>query len=255
MGKYKITVLLPVCNQKQKFLKESINSLINQDYKYWICFIIFEGRKLNNLSYIKNIISRDKRFKLINPPQKIGLAGSLNLGLNKTKTEYVARFDSDDIMHKNRLSEQLNFLERNKSISVVGSNLKIINDKGKKIGIRLYPKSGKALILYFIIRCGLAHPSTLFRLKDILSIGMYRQNLLGAEDLDLWLRMIKNGFKFHNIQKPLLFYRKNEFRSLNHWENVYKVRSDNSGIFTFLVEKIVLICFKVMILMKKFFKK
>ena len=170
MEKYKITVVLPVYNEKQKFLKESITSLINQNYNNWKCFIVFEGNKSKNLDYLNQIISKDKRFKLIRPSKRLGLLGSLNLGLSLVKTEYAARFDSDDIMQKNRLSEQLSFLENNRSISVVGSNISLINEKSKIIGSRVYPSSGKDLINYFMFRCGLAHPSTMFRIKDVFQL-------------------------------------------------------------------------------------
>ena len=94
-------------------------------------------------------------------------------------------------MHKNRLLNQLNFLENNLNISVVGSNLKIINNKNVIVGTRKYPKNGKQLLFNFSLRCGLAHPSVMYRLKDVISVGMYNVKLGRAEDLDLWLRMIK----------------------------------------------------------------
>ena len=165
-------------------------------------------------------------------------------------TEFIARFDSDDIMQKNRLQKQLNFLESNPNISVVGSNLKIINDKNKEIGKREYPVSGKKLLINFTLRCGLAHPSVMFRLKDVISVGMYNKELKAAEDLDLWLRMIKKGFHFYNIQKPLIYYRKSEFRPKKHWLNVYKVRKENIGTFYAPLEKIILLCFKLLALIR-----
>ena len=244
-NKNKVTVLLPIYNEKKAFLKDAIESLINQSFKDWKCLIINEGKRKDNELFINEILSKDKRFKLLIPKQKIGLAGSLNLGLSLTNTEYVARFDSDDIMQKERLEIQLKFLEKNKFISVLGSNIFIINEKNKIIRIRKYPRFGKKLYLYFSFRCGLAHPATMFRLKDVKKVGMYNPKLTGAEDLDLWLKMIKNGYKFYNIQKPLLLYRQSSTRSSKHWSNVYKVRKDNSGIFNKSYEKIILICIKL----------
>ena len=250
MNKKKITVLIPICNERIDFLKKSIQSIINQTNKNWQCLIIFEGDNKKNLNYLKDIKRIDKRFKLVIPKKKLGLAGSLNLGLKLADTEFIARFDSDDIMQKNRLQNQQNFLEKNSNISVVGSNLKIINNKDKEIGKRDYPDSGKKLLINFILRCGLAHPSVMFRLKDVISVGMYNEKLNAAEDLDLWLRMIRKGFNLYNIQEPLLYYRKSEFRSKKHWLNVYKVRKENIGTFNTPLEKIILLCFRILILIR-----
>ena len=245
-----ITVLLPIHNEKKEFLKDSIESLINQSYDNWKCLIIYEGEKKENIVFMNEILKKDKRFKLIIPNQKLGLAGSLNLGLSLSDTEYIARFDSDDIMLKDRLKIQLQFLEKNKSISVVGSNLFVINEKNEKIKLRKYPKQGRKLFFYFSYRCGLAHPSTMFRLKSVQKVGMYNPELTGAEDLDLWLRILKNGFSIYNIQEPLLLYRQNFSRSTNHWSNVYKVRKENSGIFIIFPEKLILLCIKLILLIR-----
>ena len=247
----KLTVILPIYNEKIIFLKESIESLINQSMTNWNCIIILEGNSKTNKNFLENIVKEDERFTLIKPKNKIGLAESINLGLRKAKSEYIARFDSDDIMDKERLLSQFIFLEKNKCFSVVGSNIFLINKDGLKTKLRKYPQSGSNLLLYFLFRCGLAHPSTMYRLKDVVDSGLYRKDLLGAEDLDLWLRMIKKGYKFYNLQKPLLFYRENKFRDSNHWENVYRVRKDNLGIFNFLLEIIILFCIKFLSLITK----
>lgn len=241
----KVTVLFPVYNEKIEFLKDSILSLINQSYINWQCLIINEGKNKENSIFLNEIVSNDKRFKLIIPNQKIGLAGSLNLGLSIANTEFIARFDSDDIMQKDRLEIQLKFLEKNKLISVVGSNLSIIDKKNKIIKTRKYPEYGRMLYFYFSCRCGLAHPATMFRTKDVKKVGMYNSKLTGAEDLDLWLKMLKNGYKFYNIQKPLLLYRKSSTRPAKHWTNVYKVRKDNFGLFNKYYEKFILFCIKL----------
>ena len=242
--KKKVTVLLPVYNENIDYLKKAISSLLIQTCKTWKCYIIFEGNNKDNLNYINKILSKDDRFKLIIPSKKSGLASSLNIGLEHADTEYIARFDSDDIMHHERLHYQLMFLEKNKDISVVGSNLIIIDKKGKQIGKRNYPEYGKKLNFYFSYKCGLAHPSTMFRLKDVEAIGMYNSKLSKAEDLDLWLRMLRKGFKFYNIQKPLLLFRlKSNFRPRSHWEFVLKVRKANLGTFNLFQEKFIFLVY------------
>lgn len=226
-----VTVLIPIYNENIHFLKESIESLISQNFKWWNCFLIFEGENKENLFFLEDICKKDTRFKLIKPTTKLGLVKSLNLGLSLAKSKYIARFDSDDKMKPERLLIQYYFLEENPSISVVGSNIIRVNNLGKYVGLRKYPESGKSLLRYFYFRCGLAHPSVMFRLSDVKAVGMYNEKLTKGEDLDLWLRLLKSGYRFFNIQNPLLEYRENKLRDSNHWRQVLQIRESHRGLF------------------------
>lgn len=247
----KVTVLVPIYNEKILFLRDSLNSLINQTFKNWHCILVFEGGDKNNLKILKDLCKNDKRFRLIEPSLEIGLVKSLNLGLSLAKSKYVARFDSDDIMKPHRLSMQYDFLENNPMISVVGSNIINIDKTGNYLGIRKYPEKGKKLLNYFSFRCGLAHPTVMFRLNHVKKIGMYNEDLLAGEDLDLWLRMLKFGFKLHNLQAPLLEYRSNKFRKSLHWEQVLQIRQANKGLFGKKKEIAFIFCLKIFLFLKK----
>lgn len=250
-----VTVLIPIYNENIHFLKESIASLISQKFKWWICFLIFEGENKENLFFLEDICKKDTRFKLVKPNTKLGLVKSLNLGLSLAKSKYIARFDSDDKMKPERLSMQYDFLEENPSISVVGSNIVRVDNLGKSIGLRKYPESGKSLLKYFSFRCGLAHPSVMFRRSDVKAVGMYNEQLTKGEDLDLWLRLLKSGYKFFNIQTPLLEYRKNKLRDSTHWRQVLQIRKSHRGLFGRNRERFVICLLIIFVFLQNFIGK
>lgn len=252
--KPKVTVLIPIYNENILFLKESLKSLISQTFKLWECILVFEGSNKENLFFLKDICKIDNRFTLVESDSVLGLVKSLNLGLSLAKSKYIARFDSDDKMKPNRLLTQYNFLEKNPAITVVGSNIIKINNSGKSVGLRKYPESGESLLRYFSFRCGLAHPTVMYRLSDIKAVGMYNENLSKGEDLDLWLRLLRSGYKFFNIQIPLLEYRLNNLRDQTHWREVLKIRKSYRGLFGKNRERFIIIFFNIYLLLKKFFR-
>ena len=73
----KVTVILPIYNEKIDFLRKSIESLINQSLTAWNCILILEGNSKTNLNFLDNIVKKDPRFTLIKPKEKIGLVKSI----------------------------------------------------------------------------------------------------------------------------------------------------------------------------------
>ena len=111
-----VSVLMPTYNA-EKYLKEAIDSILNQTFTDFEFLIIDDNSK----DKTKKIIGKynDKRIKLIKGPQK-GLAAALNCGIKKAQGKYIARMDADDISLPARLEKQVNYLEAHPEITVLG---------------------------------------------------------------------------------------------------------------------------------------
>lgn len=223
----KISIVLPVFNERNDFLFSSLESIRCQTFQDWECIVVCESTKYDNFDLIRNFCSLDERFKLIKPASKLGLSKSLNEGISLSKAPLIARMDSDDIMHPSRLQTQLDYLEANSRISVLGTSYQVIDEFGAGGKVRKYPSKGFYLNMYFSIRCGLAHPTVIFKKQDFYSVGGYKTQLKFCEDLDLWLRMRKNGYVIENIPNVLLQYRITKRRSIKHWIAMLYVRLEN----------------------------
>ena len=107
MNEVLVSVVLPVFNG-EKFLTESINSILNQSFKKFELIVINDGSTDNSYEYIKKF--KDTRLSVINNDKNIGLSNSLNKGILVAKGKYIARMDQDDISLPNRLKKQVAFM-------------------------------------------------------------------------------------------------------------------------------------------------
>lgn len=200
-----VSVIFPVYNCGD-FLYSSVTSILEQTYKN-IQFIIINDGSTDQSENILNTF-KDKRIKLISRENK-GLIYTLNEAISLCEGEYIARMDGDDISHKERIYEQVKYLENNKNVAVLGCAANIIDMESKIIGNRFPPQSpamNKALLLFGPT---LIHPSVMFNKKLIGEDLYYNENAYLAEDYELWLRM-SFKYKLSNMNKILFDYRYNE---------------------------------------------
>jgi len=121
--------------------------------------------------------------------------------------EYIARMDSDDISLPRRIRKQVEYLEDNKDVDIVGTNIVIFYPDGGE-RVPALPKDHEILKYQSLLYCPIYHPTIMFRKKIIHKI-VYRTPLL--EDYDLWLRLLHedpDGPKFGNLGEVLLRLRK-----------------------------------------------
>lgn len=200
----KVTVLMSVYNG-EKYLKETIKSILKQKFKDFEFLIINDGSTDKSIEIIESY--SDNRIKLINNEKNIGLTATLNKGLDLAQGEYIARIDSDDISLPIRLKKQVNFMDENPQIGVCGSWVKFFQDSS---AIVKYPLTSNEIKVEMLFENPLAHPSVIIR-KDLLKQNnlYYDTEFKSAQDYELWTRASKY-FDFANIPEVLLYYRWHE---------------------------------------------
>lgn len=202
----KVTVLMPVYNAEE-YLKESIDSILGQSYKDFEFLIINDGSTDSSEQIILSY--EDDRIKYIKNDENIGLIKTLNKGIKLAKTDYIARMDADDISNLTRIEKQVNYMEKNKDIAVLGTSIEIFNDNGiiRKHKVNTEPLKIKTQLLF---TCALMHPTVIIR-KDVLDKQQlfYNERHQSAEDFGLWQRM-SFEYKLANLDEVLLKYRINE---------------------------------------------
>ena len=121
----KVTIAMPVYNDTL-YLREAIDSILNQTYKDFIFLIINDGSTDNSEDIIASYT--DKRIKLINHPYNMGRPAARNTALEAADTEYLAWMDADDIAFPNRLQQQIAFLDSHPEISICGSKVRYFHE-------------------------------------------------------------------------------------------------------------------------------
>jgi glycosyltransferase involved in cell wall biosynthesis len=197
-------------NDKFEYCVESINSILNQTYKDFDFFIVFNGElSVETEAYITAL--HDPRINLFRLQNNIGLAGALNfllsIILKEPKYELIARMDADDISLPQRIDVQHAFLMANTDIMCVGSWYHEIDESGKIISNQRLPYKHDEIRKFFYKRSPVAHSSVMFRRGLIETAGYYPTYTLRLEDYALWGNALAKGLKFSNIPEYLLKFR------------------------------------------------
>ncbi len=196
-----VSVVMAVYNG-ETYLREAIDSILNQTFTNFEFIIINDGSTDKSLSILKSYT--DNRIILINNEVNKGLIYSLNKGIEIAKGEYIARMDADDICLPNRFSEQLKAFQSQPNTIVVSSNYYLLNNNTLSLIETNYTNYAlKALLLFTPCFC---HPTVM--IKNILKEKnlFYNKEFIHAEDYKLWTDLAFCG-DFYNVTIPLLKYR------------------------------------------------
>ena len=198
-----ISVIMSTFNETNEDLRCSIESILNQTYNNFELLIVDDNP---NNSELANCLSgiTDSRVRIIYNKENIGLVNSLNIALKVCKGQYIARMDADDISLKNRLQEQLYFLEAG-NYDMVGSSIEMIDENGYHIKNEYIPNNSNILVHKLKIKNILPHPTWFCRKELYDDLNGYR-NVPGCEDYDFILRAIKARYKIGGVHTILLKY-------------------------------------------------
>lgn len=180
----------------------SMQSIISQSLKELEIIICDDGSKDKTYDLLLEYASKDDRIKLLHNEINKGLGYTLNKCLAVSRGKYIARHDIDDISDTRRLEIEVNFLEKNKDISFVGSNVLLFDENGVYAERKLpeYVRRED-----FLFNSPFIHGSLLLKRNCLLDVGGYRNVwwTLRNEDYDLWMRLYAKDYKGYNIQKSL----------------------------------------------------
>ena len=126
-----VSVVMPTLNA-EKYLAEAIDSILKQTFSDFEFLIIDGGSVDKTVSIIKSY--QDKRIRLLNGSGK-NIAADLNIGLEAATGEYIARMDADDVALPERFAKQVDFLEKNSDVAILGSSVITIDAEGKEAKI------------------------------------------------------------------------------------------------------------------------
>lgn len=208
MNSPNISVVMPVFNC-ERYLEESIQSILSQSFTNFEFIIINDGSTDKSEEIIKSFQEQDERIELINQKNQ-GITKSLNTGIRFSKGKYIARMDADDISMDNRLSQQLNFLEKNDKIDILGSQALIIDENNQVVSnFKLQPTDDLLIKWELIFSTPLLHPSLMIRKSVFDRFDYYDNKVQFGQDLHLW-RSLATRVKFSNLPIILVKIRREQ---------------------------------------------
>ena len=200
------TVLMPVRNG-EKHLRSSLENLIKITRVLDQILVIDDGSTDSTEVILREFQQTHDRIQVISIPAS-GIVTALNLGLENAVHEYIARADVDDIYREDRLDLQIEFLDHELDVAAVFSDYVFWNDSHADLGCIPTGVIRSATKLSVVDAFRLPHPSVVFRKSAVIEVGFYQKSEFPAEDLGLWLRLLRNH-EIASIPQPLLQYQVN----------------------------------------------
>ena len=197
----KVSVLMPVYKTPENYLREAVESILNQTYTDFEFLILDDCPDKPVEQIVKSY--KDKRIKYTKNPKNLGISDSRNKLIDMAQGEYLAVMDHDDVSLPERFAKQVAFLDSHKEIGVVGTWYERFPDS--KIKKRYVIDSQiKRDLMY---NCSILHPSSMIRKSVLLQNNIrYKAEFSPAEDYALWIQLIGKT-KFANIPEVLQKYR------------------------------------------------
>lgn len=194
-----------------KYIKEAVNSVLNQTFSDFELIIINDGSTDNTQEIISSFT--DSRIIVINYEVNQGIASALNTGLLNAKTDYIARFDADDICFPERLALQFDFLETHPDYILTGGDAEYVSESGEHLfHFKCIGHTNDHILKKINNYCPFIHSSVMYRKDAVLKAGGYSLYAHNFEDYFLWVRLQKYG-KFYNLGQPLIQVRFNPYSS------------------------------------------
>lgn len=223
------SIIMPVYNS-ERYIEETIQSVINQTYKNWELIIINDGSNDKTEEIIQNyLINTNIHYYY---QKNSGVSAARNFGFTKSKGKYISFLDADDIWHFSNLEEKIFFLQK-ESIDAVYSNCDIIDENSRNTNKTLTGSKTPTLHDILSIKGNyITAPSGIIYKKSIFdTIETFDTNLSNNADQDLWIRLLANNFKLELIDKSLWKYR---VHSNNMSKNISLLEKDS----IYLLEKV-----------------
>lgn len=203
------------------FLKQSLDSVFTQTLFPTEVVLVEDGPLTDELkAVVLDYKHRYSNLKVVILEHNQGLGKALNEGLKYCSYDLVARMDTDDIAKSDRFQKQYNLFQKHPEIDVCGSWIdEFLDCTNNVISTRKLPEWHNDILFYAKSRNPINHPVVMFRKSAVLAAGGYQHFPL-FEDYYLWLRMLKNGAIFYNIQESLLYFRisPDMFRRRGGWK-------------------------------------
>ena len=195
----KVSVLMPVYKTNPQYLKEALQSVLNQTFTDFELLILDDCPEDDREAVVKSF--KDQRIQYLKNDKNIGITPTRNKLIELARGEYLAVMDHDDIALPERFSEQVKVLDAHPDIGVVGCWV----ERFPNIKVAKYPENNSEIEQYLMQGCAIAHTAAMIR-KSALGNMRYEEIFSPSEDYRLWCKLIGRTH-FYNVPKVLMKYR------------------------------------------------
>jgi glycosyltransferase involved in cell wall biosynthesis len=225
-----VSIIVPVYN-REKLIIATLESVAKQTFENWLCFIIDDGSTDNSQVIIEEFIKNDPRFIFLkrDATRKKGASTCRNMGLEQAKTKYIQFLDSDDLISKNKIEEQMAFLKEEDEYTIAickwgtfTEEYTLFEELPSYATFPNLPNFLNALTQskgYFPLH------SYLIPKKIIEYSGYWNEHIHLNDDGEFILRLISHAEKIIFAENAIAWYRTNTVGNLSNFNNKLNVKN------------------------------
>ena len=186
-----VTVFIP-CYNAERFIAETIDSILNQTFRDFEVLIIDDGSTDNSRSILEHYSRKDDRIRVLFNKRNRGVGFTRNRGIREARGKYLATMDADDIAVPFRLEKEVQFLNKHETIGIVSGGMYVIDEKGgkhRKFKNAYNSNEVKARMFFENV---IINSASMYRLDVVREHNVrYKDNFHGIEDYMFWCTLLK----------------------------------------------------------------
>ena len=219
-----VSIILITYNRAD-LLPNAINSILAQTYKNWELIIVNDGSTDNTSKVINEYALKDTRIKPFENDRNRKIVYSRNRGLANATGKYIAWIDDDDKAEPKKLERQVKFMEKNKDITILGTDISLINGHEKVYlgSVEYTPEESE--IVFLIGRLPVILGTTMWRHDFIKTHNIkFDDNTQVSEDLVIYDKILKHNGKFMTLPETLYKYRVHRSNPRRYYSEIGRVQ-------------------------------
>jgi glycosyltransferase involved in cell wall biosynthesis len=215
-----VTILLPIYND-EKYIKFTIQSLLDQSFSDYKCLIGFNGTTDNSRDIVKSLIEDDRRFSINDFGDAKGKSLTLNKLLDIVDTEFICLIDGDDIWKSDKLQKQINISSQ---FDIIGTLASYIDENNSSFfNLNLLEDNESIKRELFKGNNQIVNSSCFLKTSCAREVGGWDHSVEGLEDFDFWVKLAKKNKIFFNVQDYLVYHRVHQNSNFNAKKLSYNV--------------------------------
>ncbi len=201
-----VSIIMPVLNG-EKYIRETLESVASQTYRNYELIICDGGSTDKTLDIINEYKDKGRcnNIVLFDNLKVSSVAESRNFGISNAKGDYIAFIDADDVWFNNRLEKQIECFNVNKNIDFICSSYELMDEQSNKVKDFIIENK---VTYNNLLKTNIVGCSTVIVKKEALDKFKFTADYF-HEDLVLWLKLLKNGYKCYGMSEILVRYRLN----------------------------------------------
>ncbi|HSP45921.1 MAG TPA: glycosyltransferase family 2 protein [Chthoniobacterales bacterium] len=199
-----VTIITPVFNTPLPWLEECVHSVLNQIYENWELLLVDDNSDNPDvLKSLPELAALDSRIVLAKNDKRGGISAASNRGLELAQGEWIGFLDHDDLLEPDALFQHVKWLQDHRDADLVYSDEDKLTEEGLDSPIFKPDWSPD-----YFLSCNYICHFTLVRARVLSEVGGFRPEFDGAQDYDLFLRVIERTTRIDHIPRVLYHWRR-----------------------------------------------